>query len=233
MANELVKVTSKKSEDMSRAEGIGNQVFRLDDRSYRANSDILDGVQFSATLQIRTPLSVLEHHGEVFHGPPSQAPKYGTQADGIWTFRTKPFRDLGVAFDEAEFTHASDAGPIKPSVYLPFLIKFRSIVEGRTSHEGKIAALRVLSTQSVEFREIWRKLSSNYGDFPASFFYLQFTNLPGVGRRLAKRLYEAGFHNESDILHASASQLINVPGLGSATAAKIKAVYRSGGDGDA
>lgn len=214
-----------KNEGAPAPRGSETQVIRLDDQSYLANSDILDGMQFSATLQIRTPLSVLKHHGEVFHGSPSQTPKYGTQADGIWTFKTKAFRDLGIALDETEFTHASDAGPIKPSRYLPFLVRFRSIVEGNVSHEEKLAALALLSTQSTEFSEIWRKLSSNYGDFPASFFYLQFTALPGVGRQLAQRLYKAGFRATSEIVHADTSHLTAVPGLGSATAAKIKAVW--------
>lgn len=215
------------------SQGPASQVIRLDDQSYQANSDILDGMQFSATLQIRTPLSVLKHHGEVFHGPPSQTPKYGTQADGIWTFKTKTFRDLGVALDETEFIHASDAGPIKPSRYLPFLVRFRSIVEAGVSHEDKLAALTMLSTQSAEFREIWRKLSSNYGDFPDSFFYLQFTALPGIGRQLAQRLYRAGFRATSEIVCADISRLTTVPGLGTATAVKIKAMCPADGSDDA
>lgn len=219
-----------KSEGMPAPEG---QVIRLDDKSYQANSDILEGMQFSATLQIRTPLSVLEHHGEVFYGPPSQAPKYGTQADGIWTFKTKPLRDLGIALDETEFTHTSDVGPIKPSLYLPFLVQFRSIVEGAASLDEKLAALSLLSTRSAEFREIWRKLSSNYGDFPESFFYLQFTTLPRIGRQLAQRLYKAGFCSVNDIVRASTSRLTAVPGLGSVTAAKIQAVYHDDEGGDA
>jgi hypothetical protein len=221
------------NEGTSASQGHKSQVIRLDDPSYRANSDILDGMQFSAALQIWTPLGVLKHHGEVFHGLPSQTPRYGTQADGIWTFKTKTFRNLGIASDETEFTHASDAGPIKPSRYLPFLVRFRSIVEGGISHEDKLAALTMLSTQSAEFSEIWRKLSSNYGDFPDSFFYLQFTALPGIGRQLAQRLYGAGFRATSEIVGADTSRLTAVPGLGRATAAKIKAVCPTDGDGDA
>lgn len=211
------------SHSTSQSEPAQGQVIRLDDQSYHSNSDVLEGMQFSATLQIRTPLNVLKHHGEIFHGPPSQAPAYGSQADGIWTFKTKTFRELGIAVDEPEFTHASDAGSIEPSRYLPFLIQFRSIVESSSSHEDKLAQLSSLPKQSAEFKEIWSKLSAYYDDFPVSFFYVPFAALPGVGRQLAKRLYESGFRSVCEIVSANISQLTAVPGLGKATAAKIMA----------
>jgi len=211
----------------SQPEPAESQVMRLDDQSYYSNSDIVDGMQFSATLQIRTPLEVLKHHGELFRGPPSQAPQYGSQADGIWTFKTRTYRELGIAVDEPEHTHASDAGAIKPSLYLPFLIQFRTIVESASTHEEKLAQLALLPQQSVQFKAIWRKLSAYYDDFPASFFYLPFVALPGVGKQLARRLYEAGFRTPDEIVNASISRLTAVSGLGKATAAKIKAKHTS------
>ena len=39
---------------------------RNDDRNNEKNTDVLTGVEFFATLQIRTPLNVLNHHGEIF-----------------------------------------------------------------------------------------------------------------------------------------------------------------------
>lgn len=209
----------------SESELAKSQVICLDDQSYQSNSDFLEGMQFSATLQIKTPIEVLNHHGEIFNGPPSQAPKYGSQADGIWTFKVKTYRELGIVVDEvdeAEFTHASDAGPIEPSRYLPFLIQFRSIVESELTHEDKLEKLALLPTHSAHFKEIWSKLSAYYDDFPRSFFYLQFTTLPGVGRQLAKRLYECGFRSVNEIINARISQLTEVSGLGNKTAEKIK-----------
>lgn len=221
--NWLKRMFSNRS--ASHSEPAQSQVIRLDDQSYHSNSDALEGMQFSATLQIRTPLNVLKHHGEIFNGPPSQAPAYGSQADGIWTFQTKTFRELGIAVDEPEFTHASDAGPIEPSRYLPFLLQFRSIVESPSAHEDKLTQLYSLPKQSAAFKEIWRKLSAYYDDFPVSFFYLPFSALPGVGRQLAKRLYESGFRSVDEIVKANISQLTAVPGLGKATAAKITTTH--------
>jgi hypothetical protein len=58
---------------------------RIDsDASYAENRNILDGVEFIATLHVTTPYAVLIHHGEVFGGAPSKAPQYGDQSQGIW-----------------------------------------------------------------------------------------------------------------------------------------------------
>lgn len=197
-------------------------VIRLDDPSYFANADILEGMQFSATLQIRTPLSVLKHHNEVFYGPPSEAPVYGSQADGIWVFKTKTFRALGADIDEIpDSKHASDIGAVAPSDYLPFLIQFRSIVEAESSADEKLRALLELPKKSAHFKKIWSALSASYSDFPLSFFYLPFASLPGIGRALAKKLYEAGYRSVDEITSSSIERLCAVPGLGPATARKL------------
>jgi hypothetical protein len=190
----------------------------MDDDFYKRNSDIVDGLQFSATLQIRTPLSILQRHGEIFRGPPSEAPQYGTMADGIWTMRVR----LGGA--QHEYTYASDIGPTSASYYLPFLIEFRKIVESPLSHDQMLQVLRAIPTQSLQFKDIWEKLASSYEDFPASFFYRQFTKLPGVGRKTARSLYEAGFLTLGHIKNEREEVLARVPGLGKATAKKIAAV---------
>ncbi len=37
-----------------------------DDETYRSNRDVIKALRFSVTLQIRTPLSTLAHHGELY-----------------------------------------------------------------------------------------------------------------------------------------------------------------------
>lgn len=56
------------------------------DDTFPAAREVSHGLIFVATLQIRTPLVVLKHHGERYPGPPSAAPQYGSFADGIWTY---------------------------------------------------------------------------------------------------------------------------------------------------
>ncbi len=49
------------------------------------NSDIFGSYIFLATLQLRTPVAVLEHHGKRQPGPPAELPKYCEQKDGRWS----------------------------------------------------------------------------------------------------------------------------------------------------
>ena len=210
----LFKITPKHESEPT------SDAFSLNDDSFRANQAIIKGVQFTATLQIRTPLSVLKHHGEIYEGPPSEAPKYGSQRDGIWVFVT----DLEDEESSYESHHASDIGPVKPSYYLPFLIEFRSIVESSFDHDEQIQKLYQLSECSKDFKAIWQKLTSHYDDFPHSYFYSQFTALPGVGLKTAQALYEKGFKNVEQIKAASISELCKVPGLGKRSAERIMGV---------
>jgi hypothetical protein len=155
------------------------------DEHYDANADILDGVRFIATLQLRIPLRVLEHHGEIFRGPPSQAPVYGDAGEGMWIphLRHSVFDDLGFPRQ-----HASDVGNVDPDKYIPFLIAFRTIVEGNDSHDLKIKQIHDLRKHSPEFAGFWKTLKKNYHDFPHSFFYFRFTEIPGGEQDGAKAL---------------------------------------------
>ncbi len=140
------------------------------DEHFYADQDLFEGVTFFATLHLTTPLCVLEHHGEVFNGPPSRAPRYGTQADGIWLPNIKSFQALGIDLPEPpEFTTASDIGPILPSSYIPFLLGFRNIVEGNAAFENKLSALCALACESESYAEIWSRAAISYQDFPTRF----------------------------------------------------------------
>lgn len=212
----LFKITPKHESEPT------SDTFSLNGDSFRANQDIIEGVQFTATLQIRTPLSVLKHHGEIYEGPPSEAPKYCSQRDGIWVFVT----DLEDEESSYESNHASDIGPVNPAYYLPFLLEFRSVVESSLDHDEKIQKLYQLPERSKGFKTIWQKLTSRYDDFPHSYFYGQFTALPGVGLKTAQALYENGFKTVEQIKAASISELSKVPRLGKKSAEKIAGVCK-------
>lgn len=92
-------------------------------------ADIISGLVFHATLQTRTPLRILRRHGQVV--PLGTAlPDDFEQWMGIWFPQPKSWRELGLDIDELpEFEAASDAGPVKASEYLPFLIELREAIE--------------------------------------------------------------------------------------------------------
>jgi hypothetical protein len=189
-----------------------------DDETFEQARDVLAGLTFVATLQLRTPLAVLEHHGEFHSGPPSAAPIYSSIADGFWSYKTKSWSELAnrqlTVPDEPESLHASDIGPITPNEYLPFLKEFRRIVETNASVHQKLSQLDQLRHATSEFEKIWIRLESAYLDFPNSFFYMQLTAIPGIGRATARRLFHYGFVNVATLQASSDAQLNHVPGLG-------------------
>lgn len=197
--------------------------FRLnDDASHNANADILDGVQFVATLHVTTPYAVLIHHGEAYAGPPSKAPQYGNQAQGIWIPKTKSWRSLGINLPEMpQAEHATDIGPRRPESYLPFLLDFRRIFEGNDNDEVKIEKLRLLAARTEDYASIWQRLEEVHQDFPRNLFYGSFLGLPGVGRTTARNLYEAGFRSVEQIQSTEPSELLKVRGVGPGLATKL------------
>ncbi|MDO8437974.1 MAG: hypothetical protein Q7S69_07460 [Nitrosomonadaceae bacterium] len=105
------------------------------------NDDIIKGLQFLATLQLRTPLRVLLRHGEVHTDRNTRPPaitREGAEAmwAGIW---------LPKVFDGPPGgTMASDVGqiPADGGNYLPFLVAVREIVELSDSIESRTKWLR-------------------------------------------------------------------------------------------
>lgn len=194
-----------------------------DDALYTDNTDVIEGMQFFATMQLRTPLSVLQRHGEMFRGPPSRAPQYASDADGCWVPKTKSWASLGIKLRElAESSAASDIGPVAPSEYVPFLVAFRSIVESGDPHPTQLEALRALATRSAAFRSFFEIHQSLDPQFPVSFFHGRLMELPGVGPATAKALYDAGFRTIDEVRAASRDSLLAVRGVGPRLVERLK-----------
>lgn len=197
-----------------------------DDETFERGRDVLAGLTFVATLQIRTPLAVLQHHGDFHPGPPSAAPVYCSIADGFWSYKTKSWSELANRqlrlLNETESLHASDIGPIAPSEYLPFLKEFRGIVETSASVSEKLSQLNQLRHATSYLEGIWIRLERAYPDFPDSFFYMQVTAILGIGRAMARRLFRHGFLNVAMLQTASDALLKQVPGLGPKLTRKIR-----------
>lgn len=138
--------------------------FSLDDESYHANEDVLEGIQFAPPLQIATSLEALIHFGEVFDGPFSSAPSYGGHS--FWVPKVKDEFSL---FSNHEPSVASEIGPVKPSTYLPFLIAFREIIESDLSDVDKKIQIEGLRDESESFRAIWDDLDAKSSMFPFGY----------------------------------------------------------------
>jgi predicted flap endonuclease-1-like 5' DNA nuclease len=192
------------------------------DESYFSNQDIVEGLEFNATLQLRTPYEVLIHHGEIFHGPPSQAPKYSSDADGIWMFKTKSWQSLGVDIEDFSVdSFATDIGGMSSEAYLPFLLEFRKIVESGLLIPAQIKAIKAMKSTSQEFAAILRKLNKVYPGFPASFYIERLCEIPGVGHKIATALFQSGLLSIMHIKGQAPERLTSISGIGPNTAKRI------------
>lgn len=201
----------------------GKAVLITDDTRDPQNSDVVGGMRFVATLKVTTPLGILNHHGERFQGPPSETPVYGDPSQGIWIPYTKTWREIG--FDIPEFragTVASDAGPVRPDEYLPFLVDFRTIFESDSPNEEKLKQMATLG-KIAPYRGFWQKLRANRPDFPLSMFFCSLCDLDGVGRVTARNLYDAGFRTKDQVLASTPAVLTKVKGIGPSLAARMLA----------
>lgn len=199
-----------------------------DDIFYR-NGNLVKGLIFQAYPYLETPLSILIHHGERFLGPPSKVPRYGSGEYGGWSPLLITWRELGIDIDEfPEGTVASKFGPVKASEYIPFLIEFRKIIEGKGSIDEKISNVIKLGESNNQYKKYFSIINyfkEHRGDFPKSFFYNQFTVIPGVGTKSAKALFEAGIKTYDDLKNAYDKTLLAIPGIGPVALKKIREFF--------
>ena len=59
-------------------------------------------------------------------------------------------------------------------------------------------------------------------NFPDSFFYMQITDIKGIGAKTAKSLYEAGFKTIEELKKASAADILSIKGIGKSALTKIE-----------
>jgi hypothetical protein len=178
-----------------------------DDDAYHRNFDVAPSLEFHATLQIRTPLWILEHHG-------------------VWLPKVA-WASVGVA-PPPESSSASDVGPVRPQRYLPFLKDFRRIVEQPNGIDDKLAGLERLSHISSSYAAFWKKLKENIPDFPESFFYMGLADVPGIGPGTARNLYRSGVRTTKELRVASDKDLLKVQGMGQGTLRKVREYFRHG-----
>lgn len=189
------------------------------------NSDIISGLKFCATMQLRTPLRVLLRHGELFSDLPNEPPQIARATwEGIWTTQTRSFRELGIDLDEpAGDWMASAIGPISTDGgdYLKFLIAVRRIAESANSIDDRIASLvdEVSRSQWSMFKHA--RFHSAY-DIADCFFPLFVYTIPRLTRRAAEGLRNLGLDTPDTLDGATDARLLQLPGIGPRTLGEIR-----------
>lgn len=184
-------------------------------RTYQ-NSDIISGLKFRATMQLRTPLRVLLRHGELFLDLPNQPPQIAHAIwEGIWTAHGPSFRELEIEIDEPTSLISSSVGliPGDGGDYLKFLIAAREIVESANSIDDRVVALarEVLRPQWHKFQHV--RFHSAY-DIADYFFPAFLSGIPRLARKAAQELRNQGLDNAEALDVASNAQLLSIPGIG-------------------
>lgn len=189
------------------------------------NCDIISGLRFCATMQLRTPLRVLLRHGEIFNDLPNEPPQIArAQWEGIWTTKTRSFRELGIELDEPPPGHiASSIGPIPVDGgdYLKFLIAVREIVESANSVDERLKSLadEVSRPKWSMFKHA--RFHSSY-DIADYFFPAFLGEIPRLARKAAEELRRLGLDAADALDGAADAQLLDVPGIGPCTLLEIR-----------
>lgn len=180
-----------------------------------SSSDLISHWRFSAVMNPTTPLSYLRRHGQT-----SKVRKDEPPAFGIWLPVTKSWKELGIPLSEPETTSdmASAIGliPTDGGDFLPFLIKYRQIVEAKTP---RIDTLVKLAELEPNYKYFTKQLG---GDLCKLFVLPELQSLKGCGKKTAENLYKAGYISKVQVVEATVEELVAVPGIGLGTAKKLK-----------
>jgi len=193
----------------------------------QSNRDIIECMEFSATLQRRTPLAAIEAHGER-RGVDDELPSYGPLWAGCWVPVTKSLseilRGVGVKLREkADRSEcASDIGPLNPeraAVYVEFLRQYRLAIES-----GAPVAYRLQSVRHVLDNP---ELASVTCDVPMraadDWAIEELNDVLGIGLAACESLFRAGMIDADAIRAATDEHLRSVHGIGAKRLALIRA----------
>ena len=166
--------------------------------TWRNNQDMISGLEFSATMQLRNPLRILERHGEFHSNINTEPPMIATEMwQGIWipSFETDP-----------QFKELPDC--------LPFLKSVREIVELDESIDSSINKLRENLKNSK-----WQDFLMRYGDAESiiSVFFPRFVDtIPSLNAASIEELLNLGLVTANGIANATDETLLNINGIGKA-----------------
>lgn len=181
--------------------------------------DIITGWRFCATVQMRTPLTILREHNRLVPSTPEGPPKLTCEMwQGIWVPDVGPDMD----FLNEGASMASEVGPIPidGGDYLPFVIAVREISEGDTAVAAKEAALRELAKNSGPGETPYSKFLS--GDALVDQVLPSVIHLLPIPRPVREDLLAGGYMSLAKVRAASDSALRSIKGLGPKSLANIR-----------
>ena len=196
------------------------------------NTDIVEGLQFHATCQLRTPLAVLKRHGEIYQG--DEPPTYGEARDGIWIPKVKS----EYSFLDESRTAASDAGQVNGDEYIGYAIGLLTIFESNKLINDKMSEALAYSGNDKTLNRIEKGLlcchkESNIADVMARYisdserieYYFDKPNklilVNGVNKKIASALEESGVSTIKELSSLTENELIKINGIGKVSAKKI------------
>lgn len=191
-------------------------------KHWRANDDIIKGLEFIATLQLRTPLRVLLRHGEIHTDINTEPPKIIKEMwEGGWVTKTKTYRELGLDLDEVpEGSHASNIGLVKPSEYLPLLFAIRKIVELDEPIDSRIKKLRgmpmVSDCQTLVSRHGPSYKNESRGmEWIIEYLFPRFVkSIPKISAGMVDELCKLGLDTPNRIAATPNETLLSIKGIG-------------------
>lgn len=191
-------------------------------RSKLEPDDVTKGYRYHIDLFSDPPLEYLRRHGETCEDSESPPPR---DPYGFWFPILKTWSELGITGLREipeESKVASRIGPVLSSEYVPFMIAMREILDSPISIDAKLEKLRSLPNSSSTFQDFWALHLKFDPEFPDSVFFEKLTEVDGVSRLMAKKLYTAGIRTRSQLEDASDHELLQVRGLGRKTLEKIR-----------
>lgn len=177
------------------------------------NSDIIECLRFSATLQLRNSLRILLRHDEIHSDPNTAPPIIALEGwEGIWmaSVNRKPFQGY----------IASHAGPVLAKDYLPFLIAIRQVVEAQDSIERRVENL-----SGMHFKKDWQTYLDKLGGIERiinQFFPDFISSIPGLSRVAAQELKVLGLSTPNKLASTSDKTLLGIKGIGPSKLLKIR-----------
>lgn len=175
---------------------------------------------YAATLQLRTPLSVLVHHGEIVpSGHPR--PEYGNGEgwEGIWVPCVWSVGETRRRTHEMPMASQIGQIPAHGEPLLSFLKEFRQIIEDDGPRLERVARMRAVLADP-RFAGFVDKLPPHTAD---GWAVAELAEEIGVWGTAARTLFDRGKVTGRDVWAMSDAELLEIPRLGAKTLAKIRA----------